>query len=85
MPNVYIDNLSFAERIGIENVNVFCIENKDETNTSVDDFSKDSFDNIANKNPYTPPKIVVVKNNRTDVIFSIDNNEFFKNTNLINN
>ena len=83
MPSVYVDNLTFDERLGVKNVNLFYLENKDEAFSFVEDYSKESFDGTPNKNPYTAPKTVVIENNNAGVGYSLENKEFFSNTELI--
>ena len=82
LPNLYIDNLRFAERLGVKRVNLFAIVNKDPTDSKIKDFSLSSFSGKANENVYNPPEVVSVKNCDKGVSFVMPSGDFYKRTKM---
>lgn len=82
MPNVYVDNLSFAEKLGTKCVELFDITNRDENYPNVISYSEAFISGDENKNVYTPPKLVSIKNCDTGVDFLLADSEFLKDTEL---
>ncbi len=80
LPNLYIDNLTFAEKLGVKKVNLFKILNKDEEFKNVTNFSLTGFSGKENKNVYVAPETVSVKNCDTGISFALDNTDFYKKT-----
>ena len=82
LPNVYVDGLYFAERLGTKRVNVFKIKNLDEENPAERNFNLPSFSGTENKNVYTAPGEISIKNLQTGVEIELEDSDFFKNTKL---
>ena len=84
VPNLYIDNLSFAERLGVKQLKIFSIANKDAELPSVSNFALPDFSGVTNKNVYTAPEEISIKNLQTGVEFSLDSSGFFSDVRFEN-
>ena len=83
LPNLYIDNLSFAERLGVKKVNLFTIVNMDDEFKKVTNFSLSGFSGKENENIYVAPEQVSVKNCNTGISFVMPSGDFYKGTKYI--
>ena len=80
LPNLFIDNLRFAERLAVKRVKIFDIKNEDENFPEVTNFSAAQIRDAENKNVYTPPKLISIENCDTGIDFALEDNAFFKET-----
>jgi hypothetical protein len=82
LPNLYIDNLRFAENLGVKKVNLFTIVNKDADFKKVTNYSLASLSGKKNNNVYVPPEVISIKNCDTRIDFVMPTGDFYKKTKI---